>query len=281
MAMVSSADALLTQIRADRQMPERPFRSLWDARELLYLLTKREIRLRYQHSIVGIGWAILQPLVTLLVLTMFQLIMGRHSSGPVPYPLYAVIGLIPWNFLSHALTQSSYSVLNYYSLIQKVCFPRLALPLAAVLSATADFVVGFPLVPILMVNYGFPVRRTVLLLPLFTLEIILLAAGLGIFLAAVNTRFRDAANALPLVMQLWFFLTPIIFSSDMIPAKWQLIAGLNPMLGILEGFRWCLFGTAQPMLGYWIAFSWFITIAMLLIGLLTFLRGEEMLAELA
>lgn len=281
MTAVSSPDELILRIRADRQMPDRPFRSLWEARELLYLLTRREIRLRYQHSIVGIGWAVLQPLVTLLVLTMFQVIMGRRSSGTVPYPLYAVIGLVPWTFLSHALTQSSHSVLSYYSLIQKVSFPRLALPLAAVLSATADFIVGFPLVPILMLNYGFPPNRMVLLLPVFTLQIILLAAGLGILLASVNTRFRDTANALPLVMQLWFFLTPIIFTSDMIPPKWQLLAGLNPMLGILEGFRWCLFGTAPPMLGFWVACSWFITIALLAIGLLTFLRGEEMLAELA
>lgn len=281
MTPVSSADASVLRIRADRHVPDRPFRSLWAARELLYLLTRREIRLRYQHSIAGIGWAILQPVVTLLVLSMFQVMMGRRSSERVPYPLYAVTGLIPWTFLTHALTQGSSSVLNYYSLIQKVYFPRLALPLAAVLSATADFLVGFPLVPIFMFYYGFFPTRAVLLLPIFVLEIILLAAGLGILLAGINTRFRDAANALPLVMQLWFFLTPIIFSSDMIPAKWQLLAGLNPMLGILEGFRWSLFGVAHPMLGYWIAYSWFITIAVLVTGLLTFLRGEEMLAELA
>ena len=245
------------------------------------MLTKRQVRLRYQHSIAGIGWAVLQPVVTLLVLSLFQVMMGRRSFERVPYPLYAVTGLVPWTFLTHALTQCSSSILNYYSLIQKVYFPRLALPLAAVLSATADFLLGFPLIPIFMFYYGFHPTWTVLLLPLFILEIVLLSTGLGVLLAGINTRYRDTANALPLVMQLWFFLTPIIFSSDMIPARWQFVAGLNPMLGILEGFRWCLFGGAHPMLGYWIVSSWLITMGVLIAGLLTFLRGEEMLAELA
>jgi lipopolysaccharide transport system permease protein len=278
---MAPAEFPIVKIRSDRQLPDGWFRALWDARELLYLLAKREIHLRYEHSIAGIGWALLQPVVTLLVLTMFQAMMGRRAGERVPYPLYAVTGLVPWTFLTHALTQCSNSVLNYYSLIQKVYFPRLALPLAAVLSATADFLVGFPLVPIFMLHYGFYPHLPVFLLPVFTLEIILLAAGLGMLLAGVNTRYRDTANALPLIMQLWFFLTPIIFSSDMIPAKWQLVAGLNPMLGILEGFRWCLFGVAHPLLGYWVASSWIITLVLLLAGLWTFLRGEEMLAEMA
>jgi lipopolysaccharide transport system permease protein len=281
MASVSSADVPVVRIRAERQIRNRPLHSLWEARELLYLLARREIYLRYKHTFAGIGWAVLQPVVTLLVLTLFQVMMGRRTFGRIPYPLYAVTGLVPWTFLTHALTTSSSSVLTYYPLIQKVYFPRLALPLAAVLSATADFLVGFPLVPVFMLYYGFSPHWPVLLLPIFVLHIILLATGLGVFLAAINTRYRDTANALPLIMQLWFFLSPIIFSPEMIPVRWQHIAGLNPMLGILEGFRWCLFGTAHPMLGYWVACSWFITMALIAMGLLTFLREEEVLAEIA
>lgn len=223
----------------------------------------------------------MQPLMTLLVLSMFQRMIGAHSSERVPYPLYAVSGLVPWTFLTHALNQGSYSILSYYSLIQKVYFPRLVLPLSAVLSATADFLVAFPLVPLFMLYYGFRPQWSVLLFPVFLLEVILLSVGLGILLATINTRFRDTANALPLLLQLWFFLTPIIFQSGMIPPRWQLAAGLNPMLGILEGFRWCLFRTAHPMLWYWVACSWVITIVVLAASVFLFLRDEDMLAERA
>ncbi len=244
------------------------------------MLAMREVALRYQYSVAGIGWAVAQPLLTLLVLTAFQVLIGRRASTGVPYPLYAITGLVPWTFFGHALAESSRSLLKYALVINKVYFPRLILPISAVLAGLADFVAGLTLVPLLMIYYGYPPRLSILWLPLFILHVLALATAMGIWLAHVNTRFRDAANALPFVTQLWFFMTPIIYRTDMLPQRWLWGAGLNPMVGILEGFRWALFGSASPMLVSWVATSWLITLLLLGTGVLLFLGDEERLAEL-
>lgn len=277
--MPQPADRPLAHISAARRFPHRPLKSLWEARELIILLARRDVHLRYQHSVAGFGWAVLQPLFTVLVLAAFQIVMGRTSSRLMPYPLYAGTALVPWTFFVHSLNQSSHCLLKHTSVITKVYFPRLVLPLAAMLAAAADFLAGLALLPILMMYYHLAPRATLLALPIFSAQLIVLGLAMGIWLAFLNTRFRDTANALPFVTQLWFFMSPIAYTSEMLPAKWRIVAGVNPMEGILEGFRWCVFGTASPLLKTWLALSGVITLVLLVSGILVFLRAEEELTD--
>lgn len=268
------------RICADRRFPERPLQSLWQARELLLLLTKREVHLRYQHSTAGIGWAILQPVLTVAVLVVFQSFIGHNDGSTLPYPLYATTALVPWTFMVHAMTQSSNCILNHSGVIGKVQFPRMVLPLAAVLGATVDFLLGLILVPALMICYGVRAHLTILALPLFTFHLAVFAAALGIWFAYLNARFRDTSNALPFITQLWFFLSPIVYTTNMVPERWQFVLGLNPMVGILEGFRWTFFGSANPLLTVWVMKSWLITCVLLVTGIGVFLANEESLADI-
>jgi len=272
--------ASVLRIRADRRFPERPLASLWQARELLLLLTKREVHLRYQHSTAGIGWAILQPVLTVAVLVVFQSFMGHKDGSALPYALYATTALVPWTFMVHAITQSSNCVLNHSGVIGKVQFPRLVLPLAAVLGATIDFLLGLILVPLLMICYGIRAHLTILALPLFTLHLTVFAAALGVWFAYLNARFRDTSNALPFITQLWFFLSPIVYTTNMVPHRWRFVLGLNPMVGILEGFRWTFFASADAQLFVWVAKSWLVTCVLLLSGIVVFLANEERLADI-
>jgi lipopolysaccharide transport system permease protein len=254
-------------------------RELWDSRELTLMLARKEVRLRYRHSVAGVGWAVMQPLLTLLVLSAFQLFAGRKLNGGVPYALYAMTGLVPWTFFGHALTQCGNSIVRFDALVTKVYFPLLDLPISAVLAASADFVVAMPLVPALMVYYGYAPGLPLLLLPVFILHLVLFAGALGIWLALLNTKFRDTSNALPFVVQLWFFLTPIAYPASQVPARWQALIGINPMVGILEGLRWSLFGVAPARLPLWLACSSALTLILLVSGIVVFLRHEADLAE--
>jgi lipopolysaccharide transport system permease protein len=271
----------VVRIQSKRSLPVNPIGELWASRDLILLLARRDVRLRYQHAVVGIGWAVLQPLLTAAVLTIFQQIIGRGEGSRAQYALNVLAGMVPWTFLAHAMTLGSNSLLSYYGVICKVYFPRLVLPLAAVLVASTDLLVALPLIPALMIYLGAGPGPGVLLLPGIVLLLVLLAAGLAIWLAILNIQFRDVANALPFLTQLWFFLSPIAYNAELIPADWRMAAGLNPMVGILEGFRWALFGTAaNPQLGWWIGCSAAISIALLASGVWVFLRNEETLADL-
>jgi lipopolysaccharide transport system permease protein len=253
------------RIEAGRRSFIQHWPELVSNRELTWLLARREVQLRYRHSIAGIGWAVMRPLLTLLVLSMFQAFIGSKGEG-VPYPLYAMTGLVLWTFLDHALTLGSSSILKYTSVIKKIYFPLLILPISSVLGASADFVVALPLIAALMVYYGYYPTLAVLLLPLFAIQLVAFAMAVGIWLALLNTKYRDTSNALPFVMQLWFFLTPIVYNAKLIPTRWRMVLGLNPMLGIMEGFRMALFGRGEPELGFWIASSWVITLLLLVSG---------------
>jgi lipopolysaccharide transport system permease protein len=274
-----SKDGPLLRIAAGRRFPDRPLKSLWEARELIVLLARRDVRLRYQYSVAGFGWAVLQPLFTILVLAAFRVVMGRPISLGMPYPLYAGTVLVPWTFFVHSMNQSSYCLLKHTSVMTKVRFPRLVLPLAAVLGAAADFGAALILLPVLMIYYRIPPHVSLLALLVFSAHLIALTAAIGIWLSMLNARLRDTANALPFVTQLWFFLSPIAYTSEMLPAKWRFAAGFNPMEGVLEGFRWSVFGSASPMLMPWLGLSGLITVGLLVSGIITFLAGEETLTD--
>ncbi len=228
---------------------------------------------------IGIGWALVQPVFTMFVLGIFHTVLGAKDDDRIPYSVRVVSGLVPWTFLIHAITTASSSLLSFYGVLQKVYFPRLVLPLSTVLAASVDFGVALPLIPVAMIYFGVRPTATLVWLPVFMILTVLLAAALGIWLAMLNTLFRDTANALPFLTQLWFFLTPIAFPASMIPERFAILAGLNPMLGILEGFRFALFGTASPHLTIWLGFSFGIIVVLMITGTLFFLRNESSLTE--
>lgn len=280
--LAASANATPDEVVIDSQsrISAKHWAEIWRARELTWLIAKREIQLRYQHSVAGIGWAILQPVITVLVLTAFQALFGRRTVDRVPYPLYAMMGLVPWTFFGHALNQCSNSILKHTSIVKKVYFPLLVFPIASVIAAAVDFVVALPLVALLMLYYGYHPTRLLLLLPLFVVQLVLFALGSGIWIALLNTRYRDTANALPFIMQLWFLMTPIVYSAGQVPEKWRILVGMNPMVGLLEGFRWTLCAEAPADLGIWVATSVFWTIFLLGTGLALWFSQHESLREL-
>jgi lipopolysaccharide transport system permease protein len=219
-------------------------RELWSYRELLFFLTWRDVKVRYKQTAIGVAWAVLQPLLTMLV---FAVVFGafiRVPSDDVPYPVFAYVALLPWTFFATALTRAGGSLVTDASLITKVYFPRLLLPVSAVLSSALDFCVAFLLLLVLMAWYGIAPGPGVVTLPLFLLLAFLTALGCGLWLSALNVRYRDIAYVIPFLIQVWFFLTPVAYPSSLVPERWRALYGLNPMAGVVEGFRWALLGTA-------------------------------------
>lgn len=216
----------------------------WRFRDLVLLLTVRDIKLRYRTTVVGASWAIFQPLLTMAVLVAFFRLFGITGSG-VPYPLYLISGLVPWTFFTHGLTQATFSIVSHSHLLSKVYFPRVVLPTAAVLGGLGDFLAAAILIPLFMAYFGVAPSFAVLAIPLLVLLAVAAALGLGLWLAVLNARYRDIGNMLPFLTQTLFFATPISYSMDRLSARSHLLAGLNPMTGVVEGFRWALFSTAS------------------------------------
>lgn len=233
----------LTRIRPTERRAALRLGELWTYRELLYFLVWRDVKVRYKQAALGAAWVVLQPV---LMVALFSLIFGRLldvNTGGTPYPLFVFAGLLPWQIFANALTQSGNSLVANQHLITKIYFPRLLLPLAAVLAALVDFVVTLLILVVLMLWYGVGPSLGVLLLPLIVVVVLLTALSVGTWLSALNVRYRDVQHLLPFMTQFWFFATPIAYSSAVLPASWRSVLGLNPMAGAVEGFRWALFGT--------------------------------------
>ena len=251
---------------------------LWKHRELLYFLTWREIKVRYKQTALGVGWAILQPLFAMLIFSLFFGRLGKLPSDGIPYPLFVFAGLVPWTFFSNALTSSSNSLVNSSHLISKIYFPRLALPLSSILSGLVDFGLAFCLLLVIMAYYRVAPSATSLWLPLLVLLAAVTSLGVGLWLSALNVEFRDIKHTLPFLTQMWMFGTPIAYPSSMLPAKWRILYGLNPMVGVVEGFRWALLGTGtrpEPM----ILVSSLAAVFLLVSGAYYFRRMERTFAD--
>ena len=217
---------------------------LWQYSSLVYLLLWRNIKLRYQHTIIGAAWAILQPLLTMVI---FSVLFGRLvkvPTGGLPYPVFALSALVPWTYFVHALTLSTRCLIDHHDLLTKVYFPHLILPLVAVLEAAIDFLMAFTLLLLMMLFYGITPSWHLLLLPLLVLLLMATALGAGLWFAALNLKYRDILNALPFMTQVLLFVTPVAYSSDLIPEAWRTVYALNPLSGVMEGFRWALLGNA-------------------------------------
>src|SRR5688572_25951935 len=227
----------LVRIEAGKKWSALNLRDLWQYRELLYLLMWRDVKVRYKQTLLGVTWVIIQPLFTMLV---FTLIFGRLAGVPsdnIPYPIFAYAGLLPWTFFSNAVVNSGNSVVNSAHLITKVYFPRVIIPTAAIGGHLLDFMVSFVLLALLMTYYQIGLTWSILILLPVVMLTILLALGTGLLMAALNVKYRDIPFALPFVIQLWMFVSPIIYPASLLPGKWQRVLDLNPLTGIIEGYR--------------------------------------------
>lgn len=220
-------------------------REAWDYRELLLFLTWRDISVRYKQTALGAAWAVLQPLLTTLVFAVFFGRLAKVPSDGLPYPVFAFCGLLPWQLFAYALTTSANSLVANEQLVTKVYFPRLVVPLSAVLAGLVDFTVAFFVLVLLMLYYGIVPTAAVWTLPLFIVLAIGAAVAVGLGLSALNVRYRDVRHTLPFLTQIWMFATPIAYPGSLVPAAWRPLYGLNPMAGVVEGFRWALLGGAQ------------------------------------
>jgi lipopolysaccharide transport system permease protein len=252
---------------------------LWSYRELVYFLAWREVKIRYKQTALGACWAVLQPLAAMGI---FSLVFGRLARLPsdgVPYPLFSLAALVPWTYFSTGIGQAANSLVGNQHLLRKVYFPRLALPLAAVLAAGVDFLIAFALLLIACLAYGVtPGPRALWLLPVTALALAA-ALGVGLWLAAYNVRYRDVRYALPFLTQLWLYATPVVYPSSLLPSEWRTFAALNPLVGVVEGFRWALLGTASRP-GPLLAVSALSALALLASGVAYFRRVERHFADI-
>jgi lipopolysaccharide transport system permease protein len=254
-------------------------RELWKYRELLYFLVWRDIKVRYKQTILGGLWAIIQPFTTMVVFSLFFGKLGKMPSDNIPYPIFCYAALVPWTFFSNGLTQSSESLIGNANLIRKVYFPRLTIPIAAVLSGIVDFGLAFVVMLGMMLYYGVVPGLNLIWLPLFLLLTLICSLGVGLWLSALNLKYRDVRYVVPFLTQLWLFITPIAYPSSILPARWQLVYGLNPMAGVVKGFRWALLGTT-PAPGPIIIVSSLASVLLLIGGVFYFRNMERTFADL-
>lgn len=270
-------DDPLILIEAESRPVLFDLRQLWVYRELLYFLIWRDIKIRYKQTVLGAGWAIIQPLFAMLLFTLFFGRLARIPSDGVPYPLFAYAGLLPWTFFANALTSSGNSLVGSSSLITKVYFPRVIIPGAAVLAGLLDFVIAFLLLIPMLIYYRIAVTWNLLLLPLFICLATFLALGVGMWLSALNVKYRDIRYALPFLIQLWLFASPVIYPTSIMPERWRWVLALNPMTGIIEGFRASLFGGKLDALTTLTSAA--LTIAILIVSFFAFQRVEDSFAD--
>jgi lipopolysaccharide transport system permease protein len=254
-------------------------RDLWEYRELLYFLTWRDIKVRYKQTVLGAAWAIIQPFSTMVIFSLFFGRLGKIPSDGIPYPIFSYVALVPWTFFANGLSQSSTSLVASANLIKKVYFPRLVVPISSVISGAVDFVLAFVVLLGMMLYYGIVPTWNVFLLPLLFLLALITALGVGLWLTAMNVQFRDVRYAVPFLVQAWMFATPIAYPSSLLDEPWRTLYGLNPMAGVVEGFRWALLGT-ETAPGPIILVSTFVAIGLLVSGLFYFQRMEETFADL-
>jgi lipopolysaccharide transport system permease protein len=270
--------SVITRIQPAKGWVGLNFPELWKFRELLYFLIWRDLKVRYKQTALGAAWAIIQPLLTMLVFSLFFGRLARVPSDGVPYPLFAFTGLVPWTFFSNAITQSSNSLIGSQHLITKVYFPRLVIPIASVLSGILDFVIAFVVLIGIVLYYGITPGITILTIPFFFLIALITALGTGLWLSALNVEFRDVRYIVPFLAQFWLFSTPVAYPSSLLSERWQIIYALNPMVGVVEGFRWALLKTPDPPAPV-LFVSTITAIILLITGALYFKRMERTFAD--
>jgi lipopolysaccharide transport system permease protein len=232
----------VTFIRPSRGLPSLRLRELWEYRDLLFYLAWRDISVRYKQTILGAAWAIIQPFFSMIVFSLFFGRLARIPSDGVPYPVFSYVALLPWQYFAQAMAGASNSLVGNANLLTKVYFPRLAIPISSLLPGIIDFCIAFIVLLGMMIFYGIAPTWNIVWLPAFLLLAILTALGVGLWLSAMNVQYRDFRYAVPFLVQFWMFASPVTYPSSLVPARWRVLYGLNPMAGVIEGFRWALLG---------------------------------------
>jgi lipopolysaccharide transport system permease protein len=255
-------------------------KELWEYHELLFFLAWRDIKVRYKQTMLGATWAIIQPFCTMVVFSIFFGKLGKIPSDGIPYPIFSFVALVPWTFFASSLAQSSNSLVSSANLLKKIYFPRLIIPISAVSSHLIDFFFAFLVLLGMMVYYHVSPTPAVVWLPLFLLLALITSLGVGLWLSAMNIKYRDIKYTIPFLSQIWMFMTPIAYPSSLLPEPWRSLYGINPMAGVVEGFRWALLGSAThpgPML----IVSSLVSIIILFSGVLYFRKMERTFADIA
>ena len=258
-------------------------RDVWQYRELLYFLAWRDIKVRYKQTALGVLWIVLQPVISILVFSFLFGTLLNVPSGDIPYPIFSFAALLPWNYFAAALNRATTSLVGSAALITKVYFPRLVIPFSGVLSGLVDFGVAFLVLIGLMVYYGVPLRLDIVFLPLFILLAVLTALGFSLWLSALNVRYRDINYVAPFLIQIWMYLTPVVYGNALIPERFRFLLWINPMTGVVEGFRWALLGLQPADLGTarpYFLLSVAITLVVLVTGAIFFRRTERTFADI-
>ena len=244
---MSTADVAVTRrLQPSQGWSNRTLSDLWAYRELLYFFIWRDVKVRYKQTLLGAGWAIIQPLMTMVVFTIFFGHLARVPSDGLPYPVFSLMALVPWTYFASALAGCSTSLSGYQHIISKVYFPRLIIPIGAVIAPLVDFAIGFAILIGFMAWYRIVPGPSIVWLPALLLLALATAGSVGVWLAALNVRYRDVRYVVPFVVQLWMFATPVAYPASLAPARWRAVYGLNPMAGVIEGFRWALAGGPAP-----------------------------------
>lgn len=279
MSAAETVSAPVIMIRPGSGSLRAMLRELWASRELASFLLWRDLTVRYRQTALGAAWAILQPLLTMVVFSLFFGGLAKMPSDGIPYPLFAYCGLLPWQLFAHALMQSSTSLVSEQQLLKKVYFPRVLIPLVPVLTGLVDFSIAFLVLLGMMAYYGVMPTSAVWMLPGFLGLAVLSALAVGLWLSALNVQYRDVRYTVPLLTQVWLVATPIAYPSSLVPPQWHWLYGLNPMAGVVEGFRWALLGTSSGP-GVMLPISCGATVLLLLGGLCYFRRMERVFADI-
>ncbi len=266
-------------IKPSKGLAALNLRDLWVYRELVYFMVWRDVKVKYKQTLLGMAWAVIQPVMTMLVFTFLFGKVAKLPTDGIPYPVFSFTALLPWGLFTTALNQGSRSLVAHNNMVTKIYFPRLILPLASVLSGVVDFAIAFVILIGLMLYYQVtPAWHLLWTLPLLLVMTVVTALGVALWLSAVNVKYRDVNQALPFLTQFWLFATPVAYSASVISAKWQLVYSLNPMAGVVNGFRWALLGSGNgPDLSFWV--SALISVVILISGLFYFRSMEKTFAD--
>lgn len=266
------------EIRTNKGLFHLDLHAVWQHRELLYFLTWKDVKVRYKQTSIGTIWALLQPLLTMAIFTMVFSKFAKVPSDGVPYPLFALTALLPWQLFSQAVARSSISLVSNPDMISKVYFPRLIVPIAATLGPLIDFAIAFVILMVMMAWYGVVPTWGIVALPGLIFLALLTALAICLFLSALNVKYRDVGHAVPFLVQCWMYASPVAYSVSLVPESWRFVYSLNPMAGVIEGFRWALLGKASPDIDVMVV-STIVVITLLLVGLVYFKRMEQTFAD--
>lgn len=254
------------------------FKELWAYRELLYFFVWRDVKVRYKQTGLGFAWAVIQPLFTMIVFSLFFGGLAKIPSDGIPYPLFSLSALLPWNLFAEGMTRSTNSMVSNAGIMTKVYFPRLIMPISGILSPIVDFLVAFSILILMMAYYGFMPGINIIFLPLFIAFAVITSLAIGLWLSSLNIKYRDFQYTVPFLIQLWMFASPVVYPTSILPPQFQALYGINPMAGVIEGFRWALLDTNPPSMMIFV--SVLVVLALFISGMFYFKRVEQYFADI-